>query len=392
MSFKATLEKYKTGTATAAEKRAVEEEIEKSEAISEYLSGQIMDSIPNAPIGVDLPEASKIRGQVNRKLRGAIALAALAFIAIACAALVIVFPIVNSTFYNPLKGAKNEIGGKNWGQMSIDMSVFSELHLKGFETPFVYAESFGFGKYDLTVYQYDTFRNYAETQYRSWIVRGKLDRSSLGDALSRGLGFYWIYGQYTDDEQLEEIGKVSAHELSRLPESAQVKAYLFFSAPLGLEELAAFVKESQARVLWTGIKCSSEESFWDGKFGFSPLGKRTPLAQSAYSQEQFPILELDESAPSGGVDIVDYSKLSASAYEIHFQSMLDYMASREEFLEVMGIRYDYKGALSYVRKNGMLCHGALVAGSRDEVDGLAKDPKIKHIVIDDVMASRYSRS
>jgi hypothetical protein len=315
-------------------------------------------------------------------------------IAIFCFVQFAVFPFINSRYYNPLDGRVNVIGINEWGQMSIDMSVFSELHTRGYDIPFVFAKPEGLGKYDLTLYQYDSFRNYSETQYRSRIERGKLDQSTLGDAIIRGLGLNWVqfaYGLYTDSEKIEGIDNASRSELSRLPESAQVKAYLFFADTINMQILTEFISANTARVLWAGVKCADNETLWDGKFGFSPMGKYIPLTQNAYDAELYPLLELDDSEPWGGVKRVDFSKLNASAYETHFISMLKYMSAKGDFMDVIGFAYDYGKALSYVEQHGIMCHGIVVSGSRDDITKLATDPMVEYIAIDDVTASIFSR-
>jgi hypothetical protein len=398
MNFKDLIDKYKSGTATKEENQIVETEIEKNEAITEYLAEQIMEVMPQInnglPVMEDKSEASKIRKRINRKFSGAVIASVAAVIVIFCAVQFAVFPLINNSYYNPLDGRVNVIGVEERGQMSIDMSGFSELHLRGYETPFVFAKPEGLGKYDLTIYQYDSFRNYSETQYHSGIVRGKLNQSALGDAITRGLGFNWVqlaYGNYTDSEKIDIVDNASRVELTRLPESAQVKAYLFFGEAMDMQTLTEFVKESDAQVLWAGVKCSDNEMLWDGRFGFSPLGKYIPLTKNAYDAELYPLLELDGSEPSGGVNSIDFSKLNANAYETHFISMLKYMTAKGDFMDVIGLSYDYEKALSYVAQNGVMCHGVVVSGSRNDIEQLANDPMIQYIAIDDVMASMFSR-
>jgi hypothetical protein len=136
------LEKYKSGTATKEERQMVEAEIAKSEAINDYLSAQIMEAIPyetNAPLSsafAGQTEAAKIRKHMNRKLGGVVTASVSIVIAIVCVVQFAVFPIINSSYYNPLDG-RQYTAGTEWGQMSIDMSVFSELHMQGYETHFI---------------------------------------------------------------------------------------------------------------------------------------------------------------------------------------------------------------------------------------------------------------
>jgi len=91
------------------------------------------------------------------------------------------------------------------------------------------------------------------------------------------------------------------------------------------------------------------------------------------------------------VNSINFDKLNADAYETHFISMLQYMMAKEDFMNVIGFSYDYGDALSYVRQNGVMCHGVVVSGSRDVIGRLATNPMVQYIAIDDVMVSTFSR-
>ena len=83
--------------------------------------------------------------------------------------------------------------------------------------------------------------------------------------------------------------------------------------------------------------------------------------------------------------------LTAQNYETHFMSMLNYMSSRNGFLDIIGIANDYAKALEYVSDNGMWCPGVVASGGLDEIIDLASNPLIQYIAIDDVKVSLFSR-
>lgn len=130
--------------------------------------------------------------------------------------------------------------------MAKDMAVFSELRLSGYETPFALVKPEGFGVYDITLYQYDSFRNFVETSIRTKIVHGKFESSIWESPFIDGIGINWVqsvYGDYTDTEKIRVIHPAAIEELSRLPESAQVKAYLFFEESIDIQRLIDFAKK-----------------------------------------------------------------------------------------------------------------------------------------------------
>ena len=336
----------------------------------------------------------KIKKRMNRKLTAIVTISVAIVATIFCIIQFVVFPFINSLYYNPLDGRRNSIGVSEWGQMSIDMSVFSELHLPGYEIPFIFTKPRGLGVYDLTLYQNNAFRNYSETVYQSQIVRGRMSFSFLNTNLFNGMSLQWIpavYGNYTDTETWPLVDAAVRTELMQLPVSAQVKVFLLFENPLDMQALEQFVKQSAVEVYWAGVRCGEEEFYWISRYGFSPIGKRIPLSESAYLAEQYPLLELDHTDAWGGERRTNTDMLTAQNYETHFMSMLNYMSSRNEFLEIIGFADDYAKALEYVRENGMWCPGVVVSGSLDEIIELASNPLIQYIAIDDVIVSVFSR-
>ena len=336
----------------------------------------------------------KIKKRMNRKVSAIITISVGIVAAIFCIVQFAVFPLINSLYYNPLDGRRTSIGVSEWGQMSIDMSVFSELHLPGYEIPFIFTKPRGLGAYDLTLYQNNAFHNYSETVYQAQIVRGRMSLSFLDTALFDGMSFQWVpsvYGNYTDTEKWPLVDAAARAELTQLPASAQAKVFLLFHDPLDMQALEQFVKQSAVEVYWAGVRCGEEELDWISRYGFSPMGKRIPLSESAYPAEQFPLLELDHTDAWGGERRTNMDMLTAQNYETHFTSMLSYMSSRNEFLEIIGFTNNYAKALAYVRENGIWCPGVVVSGSLDEIIELASNPLVQSIAIDDVKVSVFSR-
>lgn len=409
MNFKSLLEKYKTGSVTPEEKLFVEAELEKNEAINEYLSAELMDALPSAD-SVERAfdskaEAKKIRKRINRKFILTVVVSVVIVAALACVTVFAVFPMINGLYYDPTGGYKADDFMPGLTAMAIDTSVYSEIHLRGFETPFVYITPRGFGEYDLTMYQYDSFRNYAEKVIPTRLIRGEWERGTIYNGNTdffEGFGLYWVQEQYRDYTDFQDyIGTIhdaAISELPLLPKSAQVKAYLIFNGLMDMEALRQFVDDCLPRVLWAGVKCSEWDFvIGDTRFGFSPMGKCYPLfkdslnSYSGYDSELYPYLELDDTQPQGGINRIDYTKLTSEAYEKHFIAMLEYMDSRRDFMWLF--RYTpeyYVEALEYVRTNGVWCGSVVVSGTRDEIIALAENPLVKYIALDDVMVSEFS--
>ena len=200
MTYRELLELYKAGELELEQRKRIEKDIEKQEAISDYLYEQ--EGIPgledvfkeeqNSSVfadgrqtetGKEKAEADaqeqKARGQrrknkrsiqeedidtefitmINRSIRRAFRRLGLTVLALAFALILFVqfcFPtIVSCFYYNP---AEN-IGNKDYtiNKMSRDMAVYSEVFLPGKRRVSVEAESKGYGKYNITVNQTSSF-------------------------------------------------------------------------------------------------------------------------------------------------------------------------------------------------------------------------------------------
>ena len=249
MTYRELLELYKAGELELEQRKRIEKDIEKQEAISDYLYEQ--EGIPgledvfkeeqNSSVfadgrqtetGKEKAEADaqeqRARGQrgknkkrrstkeedidtefitmINRSIRRAFRRLGLTVLALAFALILFVqfcFPtIVSCFYYNP---AEN-IGNKDYtiNKMSRDMAVYSEVFLPGKRRVSVEAESKGYGKYNITVNQTSSFtRNL--TDVSGEIVRGKLryyDNNILKTPVSNAFAYSNLVGK--EENTLEE--------------------------------------------------------------------------------------------------------------------------------------------------------------------------------------------
>ena len=69
MTFRELLDKYRAGQASEEERAMVEAELEKSEAIADYLAEQVEDALGAAETQAPAGEVRHIQKKVNRRLR-----------------------------------------------------------------------------------------------------------------------------------------------------------------------------------------------------------------------------------------------------------------------------------------------------------------------------------
>ena len=101
MTFRELLDKYRAGQASEEERALVEAELEKSEAIADYLAEQVEDALGAAETQAPAGEVRHIQKKVNRRLRRTAVWAACIVLAALLGVRFVVSPLVSSLYYQP---------------------------------------------------------------------------------------------------------------------------------------------------------------------------------------------------------------------------------------------------------------------------------------------------
>ena len=99
MTFRELLDKYRAGQASEEERAMVEAELEKSEAIADYLAEQVEDALGAAETQAPAGEVRHIQKKVNRRLRRTAVWAACIVLAVLLGGRFVVGPLVSSLYY-----------------------------------------------------------------------------------------------------------------------------------------------------------------------------------------------------------------------------------------------------------------------------------------------------
>ena len=250
MTYRELLELYKTGELELEQRKKVEKDIERQEAISDYLYEQ--EDIPelndifeekaaaekNNKRNDDIGDIdTKFIEMVNRSIRRAFRKMGLTILAAAFVLILFVqfcLPtIVSCFYYNP---AKN-IGDKDYAisKMSRDMAVYSEVFLPGKRRGSVQVEAKGYGNYNITVNQTSSFTG-SLTDVSGEITRGEL-RYYDNNIFKKPATNVFVYGSIAGKEEntVEENLKYT-----KLDTNAQVMATDVLSALARLRGTSAF--------------------------------------------------------------------------------------------------------------------------------------------------------
>lgn len=385
--------RFKEGTATQEEAALVHEEIERHEAIEEYLA-QVLDEAEPDDITTDtnVSAGRRITRKIHLKIIGVV-LAALLILSAAGATAV---AIINQHYYNPNSGISPIYGGD--GQLLIDMWAFSELHSPGYTTTWAEAWRDGPGSYEVRIAQNNLFTGAQE------IASERIVRGTLLGANDPTPGSYWhfpignafgyregsvvrvdengVHCRYPAPEDL----KRQLDALQELPSSSRAAVYVTFKEDLSLADFAAMQQQWGGSVDFPYAAVESADGYIPNTIGFSSTGAGILLENTPEGYPYFQLIGHHEESEDN----------LPAIWEQHFHSMVSYLAGRSQFLDTMasvnGIstRY-YNEVLDYINQNGVQIYGVLVSGSANDVLGFLDSTEYLDFYVNDVRLSILAR-
>lgn len=354
MTYHELIRLYKTGKLDDAVKQQVEADIERQEAISEYLFE--MEEIPELKDLTELEQKTDrqetgvaeivgtgekmeedqfvkmVRASIRKAFVkmgvcvGAVLLGVILFILFALPG------IVDAFYYQPDKIAtEGEYSQTN--QMSLDFSVYSELFLPGKYRNNVAVNSRGYGEYDITIIQNASFTG------SFYNVAGRVERNELRlydvNLLTRPTGNAFDRKKAGLESKYIGMGAAGswkqAHErLQTLAADEYVTAYVTLPETLSYAEFAAWYDalEIETAGVWCAVPMVTESGYDVNEIiGFDYGASGVCLN---FDREKYPYLSLLDA----GMDA--FPENNPEIMQTHFVSMLHYMADQKEFCKMIG--------------------------------------------------------
>ncbi|MDO4339343.1 MAG: anti-sigma factor C-terminal domain-containing protein [Eubacteriales bacterium] len=410
MTYKERLRKYKEGRLSEEEARQVEEEIEKYEAISDYLFEE--EKIPELEAAFEdfgdvqkqEPAAEDVQfvELINRSIRRAFCKLGIFAVAVSVVlALLLQFCIpalVSCFYYNP--GRKT---GEDQNQMSLDMAVYTELFLPGKKRTNVVVDAKGYGKYDIRIIQNISY-NRRFTSVSGEVTRGKLKLYD-DNILTQPTGncFAWCQAQGDLTKPLTETmedkynmcaagtREDSLETLNELDEHEYYIGYVSLNQMMPYEEFKKYLDEQgNVTAPWCAIKTSDGEGiFRADNIGFE-CGLSSSSGELTWDQEKYPKLILwdRETVEKGLHDELMKNMTKESFMQTHFISLLTYLSQQEKFMKMMGIEDIDKKALleaaDYVEENGLTVYGYAGIMNKETALALSSQEEVYEIYIEDL--------
>ncbi len=382
MTYRELLKNYRSGTLDASQTAQVAAEIEKHDAISEYLCEN--DEIPmqdtfNAE-GMSVEEmqqeSSDFSAMIRASIRKAFIKAGIIAVSLSvCIVLAIVFglpKLVDRFYYDPTQGiGKNSFDAD---RLQLDLTVYSELFLPYRNCLEASAEGNGYGAYDITVYQNSSYtgtfpcasgtikRNrmkmYDPNFFRSLPTNGFAPWEIGVDSMIKGTDG----ASGTSEEAYEKLGK--------LGEDAYYFAQFTLDQVYSYDAFTELCSDEKIFPEWSAMCYWDEES---GQYttGTDPIGFRcfTSSIGVQFDEKKYPFLtpfSLSDEASENQLAFAEHMKQ-------HVLSMLRYTQDEPIFYEMMhSCKPDsLQQWETAVEKNGLNVYAFTVTAQKEELERIA---------------------
>ena len=376
MNFREMMKLYQEGTLGEEEARLVKEEIEKHEAIGDYLyeTSQI-PALEGLDTVVEDGEAKENAEDFSQLVRKAIRKAFVkmgiivgtVLLAVVLAVIFLLPNAVSAFYYNPGEVVSTDAYGVETNRMSLDLAVYSELYLPGGYRDTVIAEDLGYGKYRITIPQTTSYDGNFDT------VAGTLERNDLTlynpNMLKKPTGNAFVLPEEVN-WSFRGMGAAGTAEnafasLQELDDQGVYVAYFSLDALTDYETVYSQVSDA-----WFGVynEVGYHAGFWSNTSG----------RLFDWDREKYPLLSTLDS--ESNIEEMEANAASATAMQTHFVSMLRYLQDHPEAMKMFGGELDLLGeTISYVEENGLQIYGFAVVADKTTILELAEAENIAYV-------------
>lgn len=429
MKYKELLDLYKSGRLSEEESKKLEAEIEKQEAISEYLYPDEEDEEYDKEISEtedrgftrEGGKASAKEDEFVKLVRKSIRKAFIKMGAVVTAAVLVIILLmitilpkaVDLLYYNPCAvGNYSEpegVGG--YGErIGLDLSIYTEL-----TAPFNYLDSAevvseGYGNYSFSAYKSairngETREKYAGnirknriTFYDPMALESRADNmfewqinnNDYNESLTKQLEKFRLKQLKTKENAEKRPGNLrlalslggdrneSKERIDKLSDNRLYRAYITFDKILSYKEAIDFETKYELGNSWVGIVN-------DVNGNNDILGMNTGIwATSGNTLPKYPYLLGYE----GNGEAVTFKELKDEENaKKHYLSLINYLKDNVAFTDMMDNYMDRKTelyrALSYVNENGLKVYGMAVKVEKQDLVKLIEDERVFGIGIEE---------
>ena len=429
MKYKELLDLYKNGRLSEEESKKLEAEIEKQEAISEYLYPDEEDEEYDKEISETEDRGfTREGGKTSAKedefvmlIRKSIRKAFIKMGAVVTAAVLVIILLmitilpkaVDLLYYNPCAAGNYSepegVGG--YGErFGLDLSIYTEL-----TAPFNYLDSAevvseGYGNYSFSAYKSEIRNGETREKYAGNIRKNRItfydpmalesradnmfewqiNNNDYNESLTKQLEKFRLKQLKTKENAEKRPGNLrlalslggdrneSKERIDELSDNRLYRAYITFDKILSYKEAIDFETKYELGNSWVGIVN-------DVNGNNDILGMNTGIwATSGNSLPKYPYLLGYE----GNGEAVTFKELkNEENAKKHYLSLINYLKDNVAFTDMMDNYMDRKTelyrALSYVNENGLKVYGMAVKVEKQDLVKLIEDERVFGIGIEE---------
>ena len=426
MTYRQILDKYKKNALPEEKQKEVAADIEKYEAISDYLyeESEIPDineafSEPNentcgcnrsgcdpGPAGSITDSAQRAEdftAVVNRSIRKAFL--KLGITVFAAAALLILFVqfilpgIVDNFYYDPTERVSQPTDSFIENRMSRDIGTYTELVMPETHRTDVTAESLGYGKYNISIHQNLSYTGFFSTATGE-VTCGKLrlfNEDILRKPTGNAFGWSQIYVDFKNGEyltkSLTELYKITDEHMKNDGEEGEIMHGAAGSPEQSLETIKGLRDDMPYYAYVTFermLDLSQVEKIIDPADKDDFMITEPWLAVDTYPRSNAP----DGSSygyittlPKIGFIVQDQDNVSENEelQQKHFTDMLDYMAEQTDFLKMFDEDpQTFADASQLIKKNGLHIYGMGCTVSKSTMLKLMEFDNVREIYVKNI--------
>lgn len=415
MDYKDLLQRYKKGLLNDEEKRIIEEEIEKHEAIEEFLTETMdednYDSLDTMDLENHKEETSKLKKSVNKKLRKVVLTSVLIVVVLYIGIFYVLSDIVDKIYYDPTATTQSEESKYKKSDFYYDMQAYVSLNMPGFSIYSTFQEPKGFGEYEVIYSLKDLFSE-SEKMYLANFSRNKLTFAidgifNIKNRFEIWEGFETVTYQYQNNAEndatlinklVQENNEKTLQYLNELNPLSYISMSIVFDDDLTMEQFYYLKQEHPSLDFkWVGIRTAEVGTKWNENqpmflIGFNPNNNDEPSSSTRPDPEKYPLFYLEDARDYPELANKEYPERTIESYSIHFKSRLEYIRNREGFIDMFDYNhykidyYDY--ALKYVEEQGVKTYGVLVFGTAKDFLESIQDIPYESLYINDVLPTK----
>lgn len=408
MTYYELIELYKNGKLDNKQKKQVEEDIERQDAIGEYLFEQdelsVFSGLQDSEGEGDTisTETERESEQFSKMIHTTIrktfikmgVIVGVTVLTVVCFIIFALPQIVDKFYYDPSEIVGSERDSET-SRLSLDLAVYSELFLPGTYRQTVNVIGNGNGKYDITIVQdisaTDTFTDVAGTVNKGRMI--------LYDAnlLTRPTGNAFVPADdVVNDHMIGDVGAFGSwedalKEIQELHDDDFYIAYVTLSDVMDYSDFTVWAEKNNIDVDWCAI--CQKNKFYDAKndeteylsfsdFSLSNIGfiYRGSCSQLFYNTDKYPLLSQYDTGMTTGEE--EKWVVSEDNMKRHVISMLRFMADETGFCKMIEMNEradDFDSLADNVEEYGLNIYGFAVVAQKDAILDISNLDEVAYI-------------